>query len=158
MNDRFSLEELSIGVTHAVYRNTEVEDFHADGRVMDKAFYDDVYHIVSEKVAVLIKSMCLLICAYQNGLFAILDLKNVSADEMAFLQNIIFGIQCGSNWDVPHKMNLCPGDDIAGFLLDGEFKKYCDEKRIFNDSVMKPINEDIVDRVYCVLKHYVDKS
>lgn len=125
---------------------------------MDKALYDDVYRIVSQKADALIKSMHLLICAHQNGLFAILDLKNVPAEEMAFLKDVIFGIRCGCTWDSPRKVDLRMGDDIAAFLLDGEFKKHCDGIHVLDDTVMKPINKDIVDRANCILKHYADRS
>ena len=126
MDDRLSLEALSIGVAHAVYRNTEVEDFHAEGRIMDQALYDDVYKIVSRKADSLIKSMHLLIYAHKNGLLAILDMQNVPAEEMAFLQDVIFGIRCGCTWDLPREADMYVSDDVAAFLLDGEFKKHCD--------------------------------
>lgn len=158
MDDRLSFELLAIGVAHAVYRNTEVENFHVKGRIMDQSLYDDVYKIVSEKANTLIKSMHFLIYTHQNGLLTILDFQNVSEEEMDFLQDVIFGIQCGCNWDLPSRIEMRVGNDVATFLLSGEFKKHCDGIHIFDDAVMKPINKDIVDRTYCILKHYADRS
>ena len=154
MTEKISIELLSIGVAHAVYRNTEVEDFHAECRLMDKALYDDVYKIVSEKVNLLIKNIPILIFVHQNGLLPIEDFKDFSMAELDFLACVLFGIQCGIEWDMPENNDLYTGGDITEYLLNGEFKKRCDSRSTFDDTVTKPINKDIVNRIYSVLKQF----
>lgn len=158
MDNSFSLEALAIGVAHAVYRNTAVEDYHAEGRRMDDALYEDVRRIVSEKAALLIKRMPLLLCAHRNGWASIRTLNNISPEETSFFQEVVFGILCGSGWEAPHKIDLHIGGNIAEFLLAGEFRKHCDGAHRLDDAAMKPINKDIVDRVYCVLKRAADEA
>lgn len=88
MDNCFSLEALAIGVAHAVYRNTAVEDYHAEGRCMDDALYEDVRRIVSEKAALLIKRMPLLLCAHRNGWASIRTLNNISPEETSFFKKL----------------------------------------------------------------------
>ena len=101
MENKLTLETLAIGVAHAVYRNTEVERFHAEMRQMDDALYKDVYRIVSGKAALLIKSIDLLVCANKNGIFEAAKQKGVPKQYMDFYMDVLFGIGCGMNWGAP---------------------------------------------------------
>lgn len=155
MGKTLTLETLAIGVAHAVYRNTAVEDYHNEKRLMDASFYENVYRIVSEKVDLLKESIDLLICSHKSGMAEVSKLKNIPPQNMDFYIDVLFGVGCGLKWDAPRETDLQLGNDIAGFLLGGEFKKYCDGTHVFDDTVMKQINQDIVDRAYCVLRHMI---
>lgn len=152
MKLKFSTELLALGIAHAIYRNTKVEDFHSAKRLMDCEFYKDVYKIVSVKTALLENISDLLSLACKNGLSEDSLFSNEhNADEKDFFLDVLFGIQCSEGWDPPEIMDEKPKDDIAAFFLDGAFKQYCNGASVFDDSVMKPINKDIVNRVYCYL-------
>ncbi len=161
MNERktkliYSKETLALGVAHAIYRNTEVEDYHSEARLMDEEFYHDVYRIVSNKSSMLINVEDYLNSLCSDGLSEeSLRNNNHTSEENIFLLDVLFGIQCSNGWDMPEKMDESPENDLAGFFLGGTFKRYCDGKHFFNDSVMKTINKDIANRVYCYLEKNV---
>lgn len=121
MDNCFSLEALAIGVAHAVYRNTAVEDYHAEGRCMDDALYEDVRRIVSEKAALLIKSMPLLLCAHRNGWASIRTLNNISPEETSFFQEVVFGILCGSGWEARTRSICISAETLQNFYSPENF-------------------------------------
>ena len=46
----FTTEKIALGLAHAVYRNTKIEDYHSIDRTMDENLYNDVYKIVDQKM------------------------------------------------------------------------------------------------------------
>lgn len=152
-----SPELLAIGICHAIYRNTEVEDYHSDDRLMDEALYRDVYQIVSNAIPLLlgVKNLLLTICTDGASKLLPWDKCPNTKEEISFFGDIIFGVQCGLEWDEPTDIEEAPGEDLAEYLLGGTFKTFCDGKRHLDDSVMRPINKDITNRAYKVLKEII---
>lgn len=81
-NDEKGRRTMALSITHYVYRNTRLEDFHAECVQMDRNFYRIIYNTVRTK------------------------LKNVIELQLKFiryLQDIMFGLFFGTNWDPPFK-------------------------------------------------------
>ena len=150
-----SLEQLTIGITHAVYRNTEIEDYHSNGRVMDKTLYKNTYTIVKRNISKLIDAKDLMKEVLEKGITRPEEYTHITLQGCRLLMDILFGIQCGSNWDPPHEIDILPEGDPAKYLLNGVFINLCDGEHIFGDSVMKTINQDITNRILMILKYLI---
>ncbi len=69
-----------------------------------------------------------------------------------FATDLMFGIMSGAGWNTPEVIDEIPGDDLVGYILNGEFKKHCQSGSSFgDDSLMKIINIDICNRIYTAL-------
>ncbi len=135
-------------VTNACYRNLDVvEDSHAGKSIKcEHAFYKKVYFACSEKLDEWIPRL-------SNELKYMSKYKKCNDIEAGFL--LMDGIQMYEKWEIPKKIKADFKDDIALFMLDGEFKKACDEGWIFDDHSMKIINVDINNRVFTLISRQI---
>ena len=55
-------------------------------------------------------------------------------------------------WDCPNEVTDEFDGDITGFLLNGTFRKACQEGWLLNDDSMNKINHDVNNRMYTLIK------
>ncbi len=162
-NDDKGRRIMALSITHYAYRNTPIEDFHADDVKMDKELYRKVYNIVRRKL----QNVCLLQCYLDdfpcekiediddkrkfdellNSVPKALQLKFIR-----YMQHIIFGRLYGANWDAACQVEgIKEGQSHASYVLGGEFSKCCKNGNILNDSTMCDLNKDVHNRIYTLL-------
>ena len=152
-NSKEQLKTLSRALTHLVYRNTDVEDFHSYNFIMNEDFYKKVATIVGEKLKSVMR--------YYNRLMAISidDVKRTLQGQKTdidkgfwdFLEELAFNCACGTNWDDPVQLDELPQADLVSYILNGRFLQCCMEHRALDDDTMCSINKDINNRIYTLL-------
>lgn len=122
---------MALSITHYVYRNTRLEDFHAECVQMDRNFYRIIYNTVRTK------------------------LKNVRELQLKFiryLQDITFGLFFGTNWDTAVQAEkIRANQSYANYVLAGKFNECCQNGCLLNDATMRIINKDVHNRIYTLL-------
>ena len=155
---KLSVESLAIGLSHAIYRNTDfIENSHANNALMDKCFYDNAYKVLANGIADMKKywTGIKILCKFsENEIAKIMFEIPIRMNKMAdYIGNVAFGIVCGSKWDKPVELKEKVTKNWAEYVLAGEFKKNCDGKNHFgNDALMAEINKDICNRIYTILR------
>ena len=151
----FTTEKIALGLAHAVYRNTKIEDYHSIDRTMDENLYNDVYKIVDQKMRRVLSNKEKIQYLHNKDMSLFVNKNEMAKIYDPIIGDIIFGIQCSSGWDDPVEISERPDENPARYLLNGEFKNHCDGKNIFDDSVMKTINKDIANRSLMILKYII---
>lgn len=159
-NDENGRRKMALSITHYVYRNTKLEDYHAETVKMDQNFYRKIYSIVKAKI-----KNVQLFQRYVDS-FSQEDLNNQAILEqlinsvpeelqlrwIRYLQEIIWGMQYGANWDPAQRMqSISAGQSLAGYILAGKFLDCCNDGCILDDDTMRVINRDVHNRVYTLL-------
>lgn len=153
------LRKVALSITHYVYRNTKLEDYHSKGVIMNNDFYKLIYSIVYRKlnnVRVLHK----YIANYTNKLDNKSDLdkllETVPSDLklrfLRYMQQLFGGLNYGTQWDAaqicaPIESNI----SAASYLLGGRFRECCDKNYRLDDKTMCYINKDVHNRIYTLL-------
>ena len=147
-----SFENMAIGLVHQVYRNTDVENYHSEDRVMNEKLYEDVYNIVDEQMKVVLDNLVVINVLVGEIDEEVLYVVNKYGYDEEFDKSLEWNLNMGKLWNKPKLLNLSPvDDDYTKFLLDGEFKKNCNGKNTLDDKMMKKINIDITNRMYTLL-------
>lgn len=151
--------KLARAITHYVYRNTKIEDYHSENVVMDLNFYKKVYKQVYAKM-VKAERFTKYIIGFarreKEGKSLGAEAFNLIKEEdvagfVPFYKQINWNSLFGKSWDEAELIDVKVSGTLARFILDGEFKKHCFSGSHLDDNAMKEINKDIHNRVYSLL-------
>lgn len=159
-NDEKGMRLMALSLTHYVYRNTAIEDYHSEGVTMDMEFYKKIYNIVYRKIKK-VKQFHKYIRNYSGTQLKTLDdldaiLKTVPEEYhlsfINYLQDILFGFKMGVDWEPANKIDtILQGKSEATFILSGKFIECCQNGCILDGKTMYHINKDIHNRIYSLL-------
>ena len=135
----------SYALTRNCYRDLDVvENSHAGKSIVcDDIFYQETYDACSESISEWIPRLT------NEFIFMV---ENKAENDHAAATVLAFGYFSCNNWDQPIEVSDEFDGDIAGFLLDGTFRKACQEGWILGDESMNKINHDVNNRMYTLIK------
>ncbi len=123
------------------YRDTALlENRHSSGNALDMDFYDEMFWELHKQFTWFHKIYCKL----QGNVPETKEEKRVHMMAYNYMKS-------ADKWDDPIKVRDRFQNDLAGFILDGEFLKACKEGKKLSDPLMKVINKDIRNRYYTLL-------
>ena len=123
------------------YRDTALlENRHASGKGLDMDFYDEMFWELHKQFTWFHKIYSKL----QDNVPETKEEKRVHMMSYNYMKS-------ADKWDDPVKVRDRFQNDLAGFILDGEFLKACKECKKLSDPLMKVINKDIRNRYYSLL-------
>lgn len=152
----FTEKQLARCYAHYVYRNTVIEDFHAEGVCMDDAIYRKMYRVVRAKTENIKKySQYLSLLEYGENIAQGLDTlpPDIAVPVIRFIKDIIFNSYMGSGWEEAQLLDKLPEKSMPHYILAGTFREYCDDHAKLTDSAMREINKDIHNRIYTLIVH-----
>lgn len=151
-------EDLAIALSHYIFRDTEIEDFHSKCVKMDFEFYlesvDYFGQIVNQVnrnkkiVSLFLKDNWekVLVQKLQNG-----ELKtNIQKRLCLCLSSYLLMIP---DWDKPIILNEKPCRGIIRYLLRGKYAEHCANESILDDKTMCEINHDFCNRIYTLIEN-----
>lgn len=152
MNDR----QLALVYAHYLYRNTDLEKYHAQKAVMNMNFYDKIYEIVNEKVKIVKRNQKKLydISTIDEAKEMLFKMPKSSAEEFIdYFENMhaYSVLPCGTDWDAAEALNMEIPDDLTAFILDGYFRECCEQNKILDNEAMCYINKDVHNRIYTLV-------
>lgn len=161
-NTEDSKRTLALVITHYAYRNTVLENYHAENTKMDMEFYKKIYKVVytNLKKVALYNKYTYKLPDGQHATKAQLDeiLKEVPQKHLFkflnYFRTIINTIdyKFGSAWDkaqeLPCDLN---GKSPARYVLEGHFLECCQAGAFLDDQTMCYINKDVHNRIYTLL-------
>lgn len=159
-NDDKGRRAMALSITHYVYRNTRLEDFHAECVHMDKNFYRMIYNTVRTKLKNVvdlqryIDSFPDAVLNNKDTLYKLINSvpKELRLRFINYVQYIMFGMTFGSNWDAAIKSEkIRKNQSCANYVLAGKFNECCQKGCELNDAVMCVINKDVHNRIYTLL-------
>ena len=139
---------LSYTLTRNCYRDLDVvENSHAGKSIgCDDIFYQETYDACSKSIDEWIPRLI-------NEFNFMVENKAENDHSVAFVLGCC-AVEYKS-WDLPIEVSDEFDGDIAGFLLDGTFRKACHEGWILGDESMNKINHDVYNRMYSLIKRGV---
>ena len=158
-NSSDDLKKVARSLTHYVYRNTKLENYHVENAEMN----DDVYKTMYKTVYANLKNVKLLhkyVFRYEGSYATPGDVKKLISsvpEELQFkfiryIQYLIDGFSYGSAWDEAVTLELpAEKQSLASYVLAGKFKEYCDNHICLDDNAMCRINKDVHNRIYTLL-------
>ena len=154
------IKKIAKAIVHYAYRNTKIEDYHAENVVMDMELYKDIYKMVHQKMGNVQRyTHYILEFARREREGKSLGAKEFELvkeeDRLGFVRyykEIQFSTLFGTNWDEPELVDVKIGGTLARFVLDGEFKRACINGDNLDDKIMEKINKDIYNRIYSIVK------
>ena len=154
---KLSLQNLAAGMAHTIYRNTDIiEDSHSKNLAMNDKFYSAVYKTVEKGIKQIQKYDYVIKALQEYSVQEItascFSMPVSESKSINFATDLMFGIMSGAGWNTPEVIDEIPGEDLAEYILNGEFKKHCQSGSSFgDDALMKIINIDICNRIYTAL-------
>jgi hypothetical protein len=169
---------IPLAMSHIIYRNTIVEDFHADGKPLNKEkaniLYSDMYnHLLKIEE---MRDLALIALEKNHNNEETTEEENLNF--MSYLNAMAFSTRCGSNWDQPEDVSkieykrFCELanqlehyyvlefeeylEGVIAYLWNGELKKAFDNEIILTNNVMKIINKDIHNKLKYLYDLVVD--
>lgn len=164
--------DMPLAMSHFIYRNTIVEDFHADAKPLTKEQEQLLYNYMY--------SMLLHYHELRNEVIEIygkyisinnpedIDKEDEEKVKMFFFA-LGFSTSCGSSWDKPEDISkiedakyyekklkidgICHVDlyalleGVIAYLWNGELKKAFDNEILLTDAAMKIINKDVYNKM-----------
>jgi len=145
IRDEEFFRKLALSITHFVYRNTELEDYHSECVTMDMDFYKLMYNIVNEKMSI--------VARYNKYLMNKIPLDESEREGLfPYVDDLDFNCIFGTSWDKAKEIDIdsCPAN-ITEYILSGEFLKSCQNGIELDDDAMCNINKDVHNRIYSLL-------
>ncbi len=121
---------------------------------MDNTFYKKVYNIINGNILHVKKFLGpFLSIKKPDVLENFLQSLNQSDYKgfKDFIRQFSFNMNMGYGWNEPVFLQLDVPDDLAEFILEGEFVQHCKDNKRFDDTAMHKINIDICNRFYTLL-------
>lgn len=159
-NDDTGRRIMARSITHYAYRNTKLEDYHAENVKMDKVFYRTIYNLVRVKlnnVRLLQRYLDEFPCENINKQEDFNELMKSVPEDLHFkflkyFQHIMWGQFYGSHWDAAECVTeIADGQSYAGYVLAGKFLECCNDGVFLDDAAMRVINKDVHNRIYSLL-------
>lgn len=148
--------EKALIYTHIIYRDTDLEDYHAKSKRMDTDFYDVIYKVVSKNVRKIKRN--------QNTLAKIANLEEFqkvvetmyaarSVELTHFAMEIYeYSVALpGVGWDDAVLFESDKQNGISEYILAGHFMECCQNNAVLDDKTMKYINKDVHNRIYTLI-------
>ncbi len=133
-NDEKGRRAMALSITHYVYRNTRLEDFHSESVRMDRYFYRIIYSTVRTKLKN-VKELQRYIDSFPDGdlrdkntLDKLINSvpKELQLKFIRYLQDITFGLFFGADWDAAIQVeNIRVNQSCANYVLAGKFNECC---------------------------------
>ena len=139
---------LSYTLTRNCYRDLDVvENSHAGKSIVcDDIFYQNTFEACSKSISKWVPRLI-------NEFIFMAEKKAENDHAAAFVLGCCFVEY--EHWDLPIEVSDEFDGDIAEFLLDGTFRKACQEGWILGDESMNKINHDVNNRMYTLIKRGV---
>lgn len=149
-------------ITHYVYRNTVLEDYHSKCVKMNMKFYKKMYKVIYTKLEQ-VKKFYSYIYNSPQKFPDIKDMRNCLAiidnvpernklEAIEYCEAIWWNMYYGSNWEVAERLDINSNMECeAAYILEGHFIECCKKGEYLNDKIMCYINKDIHNRVYTLL-------
>ena len=149
-------------ITHYVYRNTVLEDYHSKCVKMDMKFYKKIYKVVYTKLEE-VKKYHPYIYNSPQKFPDLKDMRNclivfnnvsqeMKLETIKYCEAIWWNMFYGTNWEVAKKIDINSNMKCeAAYILEGHFIQCCRNGEILDDKTMCYINKDIHNRVYTLL-------
>jgi hypothetical protein len=159
MNDAL-LRKKAKCYAHYLYRNTEIEDFHAMNSIIDQQLYSRMLRGINYRLHCLkgksqfVDKVLMLDASFKD------DISKLPHQEIGrtiiLCSNILYNTRdMGIDWDDAELVEYHNEKQVARFILGGKFKElYMKSERLTDDN-MKIINKDIHNRIYTLLVHQV---
>ena len=159
-NSEDGKRKMALAITHYVYRDTALENYHSKDIVMDMAFYQKIYRIVYAKLK--------NVKRFHPFIDEFKEIKNKDDHDalmqsvpeelrfklIVYTNDIFYEIteRCDVNWDKAELIDVqIRGNGLATFVLSGKFKECCEKNCVLVDRTMCYINKDIHNRIYSLL-------
>lgn len=160
-NDENGRQAVARSIAHYAYRNTKLEDYHAQCVIINKDFHTKIHAIVNAKLKN-VKLMQRYLDDFRHDNIAdrtVLDESlqtvpdNLHLRFLRYSQEIVFGIyNWGINWEKAQYIGGASiGQNLATYVLGGEFVFNCNNGSTLDDSTMCKINKDVYNRIYTLL-------
>ncbi len=153
------IRKVARSLTHYIYRNTALENYHSDGVKMDGGFYKKIYGIVYRKINK-VKLLHGYAAEYPGKCESKADFDKLIASVpedlqlkfINYLQELVWGFDFGTQWDkAVAAPPIADGQGAASYVLCGRFKECCENGCELDDKTMCYINKDVHNRIYTLL-------
>ena len=148
------LQRLAIGLTHYIYRNTKIEDYHADMVNMDNRLYLWALDYYKERIKIVLRRKKIIKALENNDIEAIKEMLEYYGEKSP-VYCMIFEIilfMANTTWDAPVEVEKKdPHTTGYRYMLEGKFFRHCMDGDKLDNKVMCDINKDICNRIYTLL-------
>lgn len=149
-----SKEKLALAYTHSIYRNTELEDYHSGKVEMNMALYGIIRKIVKEKIEYInVENRKLAKFKSLEALNKHIK-EHPNSHTYMYVAEIYLNSIMGLDWDSPvmSEDTIINNNNLADYILKGNFLEYCEKHMRLNDAAMRYINKDVYNRVYTLVR------
>ena len=164
---------ISRAIVTAGYRNTILEDIHANGTPITDAVREEIIDGLVMAMNMAYNMQPLIEMELDDIEECILNLpEDVNEWIVTYLKEMLFADACSSQWDTPSEVDeklfeelddeLCELDSddwpevIADFILAGKFTYNQENNVVLTDAVMADMNRDVHNRMFTVLERLND--
>lgn len=164
---------ISRAIVTAGYRNTILEDIHANGTPITDAVREEIIDGLVMAMNMAYNMQPLIEMELDDIEECILNLpEDVNEWIVTYLKEMLFADACSSQWDTPSEVDeklfeelddeLCELDSddwpevIADFILAGKFTYNQENNIVLTDAVMADMNRDVHNRMFTVLERLND--
>lgn len=164
---------ISRAIVTAGYRNTILEDIHANGTPITDAVREEIIDGLVMAMNMAYNMQPLIEMELDDIEECILNLpEDVTSWITEYLRDMLFADACSSQWDAPSEVDreifeelddeLCELDSddwpdvIADFVLAGKLTYNQENNVVLTDTVMADMNRDVHNRMFTVLERLGD--
>ena len=164
---------ISRAIVTAGYRNTVLEDIHANGTPITDTVREEIIDGLVMAMNMAYNMQPLIEMELDDIEECILNLpEDVTSWITEYLREMTFADACSSQWDSPSEVEeelfeelddeLCELDSddwpevIADFVLAGKFTYNQENNVVLTDAVMADMNRDVHNRMFTVLERLDD--
>ena len=164
---------ISRAIVTAGYRNTILEDIHANGTHITDEVREEIINELVTAIYMVSNMQPLIEQDMDDIEECILNMpEDVNEWIVTYLREMTFADACSSQWDTPSEVDeaifeelddeLCELDSddwpevIADFVLAGQFTHNQENNIVLTDSVMADMNRDVHNRMFTVLERLDD--
>lgn len=164
---------ISRSIVTAGYRNTILEDIHANGTPITDEVREEIINELVTAIQMVSDMQPLIEQDIDDIEECILNMsEDVNEWIVTYLKEMLFADACSSQWDAPSEVDreifeelddeLCELDIddwpevIADFVLAGQFSHNQENSIVLTDTVMADMNRDVHNRMFTVLEHLAD--
>lgn len=164
---------ISRAIVTAGYRNTVLEDIHANGTPITDTVREEIIDGLVMAMNMAYNMQPLIEMELDDIEECILNLpEDVTSWITEYLREMTFADACSSQWDSPSEVEeelfeelddeLCELDSddwpevIADFVLAGKFTYNQENNVVLTDAVMADMNRDVHNRMFTVLERLND--
>lgn len=150
-------EDLSIALSHYVFRNTEIEDFHSQSKKMDFEFYLETIAYCGQFVNRINRNKKLISIFLEENwekrlLQIVKENKKLTNVQRNLCLNLWWYLTALPCWDKPEIISEKPSRGITKYIFNGKYFEHCANESILDDKTMCDVNHDICNRIYTLIE------